>query len=237
MLSIIIPTHNEAKRIRPTLEALTRFLRAKKTVFELVVVDDGTDATSEIVREFGEENSWLKLKLMHFPKRLGKGGGVKKGLEAARGEALVVYDADAATPPSEIPKALEALKTSEVVIGSRAAQGAVVRGVAPHRSASSRVFNALVRLLFGLRFSDTQCGFKAFKKKPGKILARELTHSGFEFDVELLYRAKKHGFLIKEIPVRWKHVPGGPLEAGVFGVFKTALEMVWGLLKLRMELR
>ncbi|NYZ77794.1 glycosyltransferase [Candidatus Micrarchaeota archaeon] len=237
MLSVIIPTHNEAKRIRPTLESLTRFLRARKTAFELVIVDDGSDSTSEIVRKFGEENSWLKLNLMHFPKRLGKGGGVKKGLEAARGEALLVYDADAATPPSEISKALEALKENDVVIGSRCAPGAVVQGVSPHRGLSSRVFNLLVRLLFGLRFSDTQCGFKAFRKKAGKALAGEITHSGYEFDVELLYRAKKKGFSIKEIPIRWKHVPGGPLEAGFFGVFKTALKMVLGLLKLRFELR
>jgi len=237
LLSVIIPTHNEAKRIRPTLESLTRFLRTKKIPFELVIVDDGSDSTSEIVRKFGEENSWLRLNLMHFRKRLGKGGGVKKGLEAARGANLLVYDADAATPPSEIPKALAALKESDVVIGSRSAPGAVVQGITPHRRLSSRVFNLLVRLLFGLPFSDTQCGFKAFRKKVGKNLARELTHSGFEFDVELLYRAKKKGFSVKEIPVCWKHVPGGPLEAGFLGVFKTALKMIWELLKLRLELR
>lgn len=234
MLSIIIPTHNEEKRVEPTLRALLSFLKHAHFNYEIVVVDDGTDATSEIVRQFAEENENKRIKLMHFPKRLGKGGAVKKGFLAARGDCLL-YDADASTPPNEIPKLVEGLKTHEIVVGSRYAPGARAR-IQFHRRLAAKAFNALANALFALGVSDTQCGFKALRARAAKTLARELVHTGFEFDVELLARAKKHGFRVKEVAIEWRHVAGGPLEKSFLEVLKTAFKMLFGLVKLRFEL-
>jgi dolichyl-phosphate beta-glucosyltransferase len=232
MLSIVIPTHDEEKRILPTLGALTKFLKGRYD-YEIIVVDDGSDATADIVREFAEKNK--RVRLIHFPKRVGKGAAVKRGLLAGKGSELLIYDADAATPPDEIPRLVQALKTYDVAIGARHAHGEA--GGPFYRRVVRRGFNLLLRALFGWRFRDTQCGFKALRKKAARVLAREMRRAGYEFDVELLARARRRGFSIAEIPVEWKHVPGGPIErAGAFETLANAARILFGALEVRLEI-
>ncbi len=228
MLSIIIPTFNEEKRIRPTLEALTKFLRWRCT-FEIVVVDDGADATAEIVRGFSKKNP--KVKVIHLARSAGKGCAVRRGLLAARGNEILVYDADAAVPPSEIPKILRSLQTFDVVVGARK------KSVGPfYRRLIRSGYNLFVRVLFGWSFSDTQCGFKALRRGAARSLAREMRCDGYAFDVELIALARKHGFSIVEIPVEWKHVAGGPIErAGAPSKIANALRMLAATIKIRLE--
>jgi glycosyltransferase involved in cell wall biosynthesis len=231
MLSIVIPTHDEEKRILPTLGALTKFLKGRYD-YEIIVVDDGSDATAEIVREFAEKNK--RVRVIHFSRRIGKGAAVKRGLSAGKGSELLIYDADAATPPDEIPRLVQALKTYDVAVGARHAHDEA--GGPFYRRVVRRGFNLLLRALFGWRFRDTQCGFKALRKNAAKVLAREMRRAGYEFDVELLARARRQGFSIVEIPVSWRHVPGGPIErASAFETLAAACRMLAGTVKVRLE--
>jgi len=224
MLSIIIHTHNEEKRIEETLRLLERFLDEKRINYEIIVVDDGTDKTAEIVATQGKANE--KIRLLHFPSRLGKGGAVVEGFKAAKGDA-VIYDADASTPPSEIPKLVEGLKKADVVVGSRKLRESSVRGLPLARAVASAGFSFLANLFFNLGVKDTQCGFKAVRRTAYKKLVPEFVSKGFEWDVELLVRAKKSGMKILEIPIEWTYRGGTTLR------LKDVWKMFWGLVALK----
>ncbi|MFH0922875.1 MAG: glycosyltransferase [Candidatus Micrarchaeota archaeon] len=225
MLSVLIPTHNEEKRIGKTLEALVDFRKSSKRVFDIVLVDDGCDATARLAKR--------SAKVFQYSNRLGKGGAINVGLRLVKGDVLL-YDADAACSPKDAFALVDALKENDVAIASRYVAGAQTQGVTRGRFFASRILNLIVRVLFGLPFADTQCGFKAMRSRVAKQLAPQLFSKGFVWDVEFLYRARKNGFSIAEIPVSWKHVSSGPLEAE--SVSKIAFKMLRDLLVLRFKL-
>lgn len=230
MFSILIPTHNEEKRVRKTLNNLLAFLHGYRKPFEIVVVDDGKDATRQIVGEYARVRS-NHLRLFHFPHRMGKGGALVVAMRKARGEFLVTYDADGAVPPKEIPRMLEALKKCDVVVGSRALENAVIVGdVPPQRRFASRSFNFLVNRLFRLGIKDTQCGFKGFRHRKITPLLASFHCRGFEWDVEVLAKAKRAGLSLKEIPVEWHHKKEGKV------VVRDVARMLHGIMKLKKEL-
>ncbi len=230
MLSVIIPTHNEEKRVKATLEALLKFLLKLRKPFELIVVDDGEDRTLYTVAEFVHDKR-NHLRLLHFNERLGKGGALVKGIREAKGEDIITYDADGAVPPKEIPRMLHALEKYDVVIGSRALEKAVIVGRVPlRRRFASRSFNVLVNLLFRLGVRDTQCGFKGMKRKKVLSLLPQFKRRGFEWDVELLVKAKRAGLSIHEIPVEWRHKKEGKV------VLRDVARMLKGVLALKKEI-
>ncbi|VVB67009.1 Glycosyltransferase AglD [Candidatus Norongarragalina meridionalis] len=227
-LTILIPTHNEEGRIGVTLRKLNAFLKKSKLRASVLVVDDGNDRTAFISRSLG-------AKVIHFPKRLGKGDGVHAGLKQAKGD-VVVYDADASTPPEEIPRLVAALSNADVAIGSRYSPASNAQ-MPLSRKITGRSFNLLVRVLFGMPFSDTQCGFKAIREKANARIAPQLRETGFVWDVEFLAIAIRNGMRIEEVPIRWKHVTGGPTAAGgIIGLLKTALRMLSDVVALRLRL-
>ena len=227
-LTILIPTHNEEGRIGGTLKQLNSFLRKSKTKADVLVVDDGNDGTAKIARALG-------ARVLHFPKRLGKGGGVHAGLKHAKGD-VVIYDADASTPPEEIPRLLLALKNADIAIGSRYSPASQA-SMPAIRKFTGRSFGLLVRLLFGLPFTDTQCGFKAVREKAVKRMLPQLKENGFVWDVEFLAVALRNGLRVEEVPVRWRHVRGGPTESGgAFALLGTALRMFSDAVALRLRL-
>ena len=227
MLSIVVPTHNESARIERTLRELTRFLKKQSFRWEILVEDDGVDDTAAKARAF------KGVRATHYPKRLGKGGAVIKGIQKARGETVLLYDADAATPAKEIPKLLAALEGNEVAIGCRYCKGSKtsIRGF---RLLAGKSFNLLARLLFGLPFKDTQCGFKAAKRKAIQPFLKKFKEKHLVWDVEFLYLCKRADLRVAQVPIEWRAVDGGPLESGgVFSVVKAALGMLKALLRLR----
>jgi len=227
-LTIVIPTHNEEGRIGGTLKQLNAFLRTRKLRASILVVDDGTDATSSIAKKLG-------AKVLHFPKRLGKGGGVHTGLRHAKGD-VIIYDADASTPPEEIPRLLASLKNADVAIGSRYSRASQAK-MPVIRKITGRSFNLLARLLFGLPFTDTQCGFKGIRESAVKRIAPKLRENGFVWDVEFLAIALRLGMRVEEVPIRWRHVAGGPTAAGgIIGLLNTALRMLADVVALRLRL-
>lgn len=210
-LSIIVPAYNEERRLPLTLETISAFVRTKSFDFvEVIVVDDGSrDATARIVDEAAARDPLFRL--VKNPGNRGKGYAVRNGMTHARGEWVLFTDADLSAPIEELDKLVDAVTAANAdgAIGSRALNRALV-GV--HQSAlremSGRVFNLAMRIVTGLPYKDTQCGFKLFSAKTVRTVSPRQQIDGFGFDVELLYIAKKHGLRILEVPVRWDNVEG-----------------------------
>jgi glycosyltransferase involved in cell wall biosynthesis len=226
-LSIVIPTHNESARIQGTLRELTGYLNKQSFKWEILVEDDGKDDTVEKARKF------KGVRATHYPKRLGKGGAIIKGFQKARGEIVLLYDADAATPAKEITKLLAVLKDNEVAIGCRYCKGSQV-DIKGFRLLTGKSFNLLARLLFSLPFGDTQCGFKAARREAIQSFLGKFKEKHLVWDVEFLFLCKRAGLRVAQVPIEWRGVEGGPLESGgAFSVVKAAFNMLKALLRLR----
>jgi dolichyl-phosphate beta-glucosyltransferase len=213
-LSVVIPAHNEAERIGPTLERVLAYLRRQAYSWEVVVVDDvSTDATMEVVARFQRDED--RLRLVQRTANPGKGAAVQAGMLAVRGELVLFSDADLSTPIEELEKLLDAVERGEydIAIGSRGLPQSELRVRQPwYREAMGRGFNLMVRVVALRRFRDTQCGFKLFRGAVARDLFRRQTIMGFAFDVEILYLAVKRGLRVKEVPVTWINSPRSKVD-------------------------
>jgi len=198
--SLVIPAYNEEKRITRLFDAIPEFGG------ELIVVCDGTDRTADVVEAIAARRSDLLIRCLRFSQRLGKGGGVLAGLSAARAPRVGYFDADGSTSIGEMLRLFAMLDSSDAAIGSRWVPGSnlVVRQGLMRRL-ESRVFNLLIRILFGLSFHDTQCGAKVFRRSAIGALLPRMVSRGFEFDVELLWRLRGAGCTIAEVPIEWQN--------------------------------
>ena len=209
-LSVVLPAYNEALRLPQSLERLNRYVDEHFPDAELIVADDGSsDATAVVVSEIAR--SWPRTQFPALPHR-GKGHAVKVGMLAARGSVRLFSDVDLAVPPEFIERFVRATETAEVVIGSRDLEGSRRIGEPRRRRVMGRIFNASVRLLASLPYSDTQCGFKALRGETADRLFRDLRTEGFGFDVELLFAAKRAGVRVAELPVDWNYGPGSTVR-------------------------
>jgi dolichol-phosphate mannosyltransferase len=228
MISIIVPAYNEEKRIQGMLELYTGYFFDQYNDCEFIVVADGRDRTAAIVEEMISNNTGIRL--LEYRKRMGKGGGIMEGFRHARGDILAFVDADESVSPSDLERIIAALDTTDCAIGSRRTPGARITRHQPlKRETISRAFNLMVNLMFNLGIRDTQCGAKAFKKKSVDSVLPMIRSKGFEFDVELLWRIKKHGFSVIEVPIEWKHS-----EYSRFSL-KHAPQMFANLMRIRCE--
>jgi glycosyltransferase involved in cell wall biosynthesis len=217
-LSIVIPAYNEEKRIGPTLDEILRFLKTQTYAAEVIVVDDGSsDETakrvSEKVSQYQDTGNDLRI-LINTPNR-GKGYSVKRGVTEANGEILLFTDADLSSPITEAPKLLDPLveNLADVAFGSRALRRELIGVHQPRmRELGGTVFNFCMRTITGLKFKDTQCGFKAFRREAAVPVFALQRVERFGFDPEVLYIAKKHGNRLLEVPVVWNHCEGGELQ-------------------------
>jgi dolichyl-phosphate beta-glucosyltransferase len=227
--SIIIPAYNEGARLDDTLNKVLRYITQQKWDVEVIVVNDGSrDNTVEIVQDHMRKNSMLRL--LENPGNRGKGYSVRNGMMHASGEVLLFSDADLSSPIEEAPKLLvEIAGGADIAIGSRWMQSELQRQRQPlYRQFFGRIFNLMLRLILGLQFKDTQCGFKVFTRRAALSIFPQQKIERWGFDPELLYLAKKYGFKIAEVPVAWAHSAGtriSPLRDGT--------RMVVELLKIR----
>ncbi len=217
-LSVVIPTWNEQKRISDTLNKVTRYLGRQEYSAEVIVVDDGSaDDTVLMVKSFIDAyRGAISVRLIENDHR-GKGYAVRTGMLQGRGRYILFTDADLATPISEVGKVIGALESgADVAMGTRQGIGAQRLDEPFYRHLMGRVFNLLVRLLSGLDFQDTQCGFKGFRRQVADDLFRRVQLYGHDarplkggavtgFDVEVLYLALRRGYRIEEIPVKWQY--------------------------------
>jgi glycosyltransferase involved in cell wall biosynthesis len=205
LLSVVVPAFNEEKRLAGTLSGVKNYLAGRDC--EVIVVDDGSsDHTAEVAERFG-------CRVVKHPRNLGKGAAVKTGVLASKGDLVLVTDADLAAPIAELPKLEAALeKGADIAVGSREAPGAKVVRISFKRKLAGKVFNLLVRVLTGLPYRDTQCGFKLFRKGAAEVLFSLSECKGYCFDVEILFFARELGLKVEEVGVSWADVPGSKVR-------------------------
>ena len=201
-LSIVVPAYNEEAVIGSLLASVRSDVERMGLTWESIIVDDGSgDRTRAIVRQAAQTDR--RIRLVEAGHR-GKGAAVRQGLVAARGEWVLMADADLSMPWDNLARFLDAAAQPDrpqVIIGSREAPGAKRIGESRGRRVSGRIFNALVRLFAVPGIRDSQCGYKMLSAQAVATLAPHLTIDGFAFDVELLYLARLAGFRIREVGI------------------------------------
>jgi len=220
--TLVIPAYNEEKRIQSLLKDLSDFRG------EIIFVCDGTDATPAIIAAFAADHPSLSIRCLTFSARLGKGGGVVAGLEETSTRYVGYMDADGSTSLSEMERLFDRLADVDGAIGSRWLPGSVMtvrQGL--RRRAESRLFNLAVRLLFGLDYRDTQCGAKVFRREALEAVLPSIRSTGFEFDVELLWRLAQSGCRVEEVPITWENRDESKVGTA------DAKEMLSGMIRLR----
>ena len=221
-LSVVIPCFNEARKIETDIQAALNYFSARPYSFELILVDDGSaDATGAILK------SSPGVRAICYQPNRGKGCAVRTGMLQASGRYRLFADAGLCVPFSEIEKGLALLEAgADVAIGSRKmAESQVVEQQTGYRRIGSSVFGLLVRNWMGLRYSDTQCGFKLFTAKAAEQLFAAARIDGFMFDAETLINARKFGLTVKEFPVEWRADPDSRYKP-FSGSLRNLIELV-----------
>jgi glycosyltransferase involved in cell wall biosynthesis len=233
-LSIVIPCYNEEQRLGASLGRIREYLAPKSYEREVLVVNDGSkDRTSEVARAQQElfSAAGVELRLLENPGNRGKGFSVKNGILSARGDIALFTDADLSAPITEADKLLGPIESGQydVVFASRALHDSVIPvHQSVIRETAGRTFNVLMRSIVGLRYKDTQCGFKAFRTEKARAVFDRQIIEGFGFDAEVLFIAQKLGLRMLELPVIWSHVEGSKV-----GLFSDSRRMFTDLVKIR----
>jgi dolichyl-phosphate beta-glucosyltransferase len=230
-LSVVVPSFNEEQRLPRTIEAIERYLEARRIPYELILVDDGSaDGTRMIMDRAAERNRSVRVEAN--PHNRGKGRAIATGIAAAKGSEILVTDADLSTPIEEIEKLQAALDNGAgVAIGSRSVKGSRVEVAQPiYRQLMGKMFNLVVQALLLPGIWDTQCGFKLFRADVAHAAFAGLTSERFGYDPEVLYRAKKQGVKIAEVPVVWRN--SAPTKVSPIG---SSLDMLKDVLKVRLK--
>ena len=204
--SFIVPAYNESERLSESIPKLLEYVRERGFGAEIIVVNDGsTDATADVVRRFAAANPMIVL--LENPSNRGKGYSVRNGMLHARGEIALFTDADLSSPITEADKLFGALSAgADVAIGSRWLQRELQTERQPlMRQLYGRLFNLGLRVVLGLRYKDTQCGFKAFNRRAIDIVFTRQRIERWGFDPELLFLADKFKLKTLEVAVEWAH--------------------------------
>jgi glycosyltransferase involved in cell wall biosynthesis len=239
-LSIIIPAYNEEGRLGRALSRIREYFAERRVPpgvapeiglnqLEILIVDDGSkDGTARIAEEWAREMPCVRL--VWNRENRGKGYSERHGMLESRGRLALFTDADLSSPIEEIEKLLAALSAgNDIAIGSRALDRSLISiHQSRHRELAGIIFNGLVRVITGLPFHDTQCGFKIFRREPSRIIFEQQHIERFGFDPEILFLAKRHGLRIAEVPVRWAHDPATKVQ-----VLRDSVMMFCDLLVIR----
>jgi glycosyltransferase involved in cell wall biosynthesis len=227
--SIVIPAYNESTRIGGTIEKILAFSARSGWEAEILIVNDGSrDDTAHIVRQYAAGNPALRL--LENPGNHGKGYSVRNGVLHAQGQMILFSDADLSSPIEESAALFAALaEGADVAVGSRWLRSELQTRRQPwHRQLYGRIFNLLLRVILGLQYKDTQCGFKAFTRRAALTIFPLQKIERWGFDPEILYLARRFGFRVKEVPVRWAHREGTRLNP-----LRDGMRMFWEVLKIR----
>jgi len=216
-IAIVVPAFNEAARLGGSLTAILSYLNGRREVTELIVVDDGsTDGTAKVAEQALADAGRVQARLIRYEENRGKGYAVRLGLLESSANIALFSDADLSSPITEAPKLIEPIQRGEydLIFGSRALDRKLIGIHQPwRREQGGRVFNLIVRLAMALPFWDTQCGFKAFRMSVCRPLIEAAQIDRFAFDVELIYLGYLAQLRLCEIPVRWNHAAGRPLDS------------------------
>jgi dolichyl-phosphate beta-glucosyltransferase len=246
-LTLVLPAYNEAERIGPALDELFGYLRrrdaegrdgapgaaALPAEIEVLVVDDGsTDDTVSVVEARPEAAGAIEGVGLHVRRvpHGGKGAAVRAGMLAATGDFVVFTDADMATPPDQIPLMLQALVDHDVALGSRIQpDGSDMRATQPgYRRLLGKLFHVLASVWVVGPVQDTQCGFKGFRREAAQDLFARQGVTSIVFDVELIYLARRRGYRMAIVPIRWFDKRGSRMRARP----SLAIRVAWDLFRI-----
>jgi dolichyl-phosphate beta-glucosyltransferase len=239
-LTVVLPAYNEAKRLGPALDELFGYLDGPTPEgvhprIDVLVVDDGsTDGTADLVLARPEAGRSIDGDEAHLGllrvRHAGKGSAVRSGMLAATGELVVFADADMATPPAELPKLVAGLESNDVALGSRIQpDGSDMRATQPrYRRLLGAVFHTLASIWVVGNVKDTQCGFKGFTREAARDLFSHQKITSIVFDVEVIHLARRRGYRIAIVPIRWEDVRGSRMRPGA----ALALRVAWDLFRI-----
>lgn len=232
-LTVIVPVYNEARILTANLATIYEYLSGEGFDFEMLLVDDGsTDRSAALIEAFAARDR-QRVVVESLDKNQGKGAAVRRGLARARGSAIVFCDADLSVAIINVAAARAKLAQGfDIVIASRRKSGGgITRYQQPHRVILGLFFLWFSRALLQLQVSDVTCGFKALTAEARQRLLPEMTVDGWAFDAELLFRARRQGLRIGEIPVFWRDEPGTKVRVG-----HAILASLRDLLRIRLSL-
>lgn len=200
---MVVPAYNEQGRIETSLKNIVDYMQGAGFGFEVIVVDDGSrDRTAEVVARIAREDP--RVRLVQNRRNAGKGSAVRNGVRSSSGDVVLFSDADLSTPIEEFEKLLPWVASSDLVIASRSLPDSNVLVHQPfYRELMGRIYNLLVRTLVIRGLIDTQCGFKLMSRRAADAIFRRQRINSFSFDVEMILIARKLGYAVKEVPVRW----------------------------------
>jgi len=233
-VTLIIPVFNEQERIANTLYTVKDYLSQQPYSSDVMIIDDGSsDLTSEVVRvvdiyseEVKEQSSGV---LIENVKNVGKGYSIAKGLLMAKGDIIAFTDADSSTPIHEIEKLICKINDGyDVVIGSRNLAASEVENRPAIRGVLSKCFNMIASALGLMSVTDSQCGFKAYRRNAARDVAARQKINGYCFDVEHIHMASKLGYKVCEVPVSWRHDDNSTMS-----LINDSVMMLIDLLKIR----
>jgi glycosyltransferase AglD len=226
-VSVVLPAYNEVDYLQPAVEKTIAALKQFTESFEVIIAEDGsTDGTAQKAEALAQTTPGVRH--IHREQRLGRGTALNNAFKQSHGEALVYMDLDLATDLRYLKPLVEALTLEgyDFATGSRMMKESKAERTLS-RSISSKTYNFLVRHVLGSKLRDHQCGFKAFKREPLMQLLGEVKATHWFWDTEVMVRAHRHGYRIKEIPVEWHSGRGTKVN-----VAKDSWNMFWQIMGL-----
>lgn len=233
LVNIVIPVYNEELRLVTSMPLLLAYLKTDSFPYRhvITIVDNGsTDTTREVVRKYMKENADIRLLSLS---EKGKGRAVYAAWNEGIGDVQMFMDVDLATDLSHMEPLIDAIAKDgyEMAVGNRLGPASRIEGRNATRGIFSKIFNAIVRVFFGSRLVDHQCGFKAIRTESFKVISPYLKENGFFFDTELIVFAYRAGYRVRAIDVMWKDSRESKVSVVI-----TSLEMLFALLALKKRL-
>ena len=229
-IAVILPVYNEANCIEQTCDKILEFSQTNYAYKFIIVNDGSTDNTQEIIENKLKNLLTNHIQLISYSHRQGKGYAVKKGSEYADADCICFMDGDLAYSLEHLEPLVKKLEKFDVVIGCRNLDRANFRNLTLLRKVAGKIFNWISRSTLNLKYKDMQAGIKGFKKNAAQEIFKRQTLTGFCFDAELLFLAKKQGYTIGEIPARvsQQHL----YKSSRVKIWKDSLKMLGSLLKI-----
>jgi glycosyltransferase AglD len=225
--SIVLPAHNEASHMENAVSQITAALQSYGCTYEIIIAEDGsTDGSDKMADKLSETVPYVRV--IHGQKRLGRGRALNATFKKSNGNILVYMDVDLATDIRHLSQLIASIKTEgfDLATGSRLMPQSKVQRSGT-RQTTSEAYNFLVRLVLHSKIRDHQCGFKAFRREPLFHLLDEVQAKHWFWDTEILVRAQREGYRVKEIPVEWKS--GSDTRVNVL---KDSWNMFWQVIHL-----
>ena len=230
-ISLVIPCFNEAERLAGMVQALVEFTQKWPAETEIIIVDDGSTDDWEVKLQAFPAMATIREHVQILRQaNTGKGGALKYGVSVAKHPFILTLDADMAASPLDLFRWIDlrhGFSTKEILIGSRELPGSKVID-SPKRRFVGRVFNRIIRIITGLPYRDTQCGFKLYPASAAKSIFAALQTPGWAHDVEILLRANRAGYAVVQMPLTWKAVDGSKID-----VQRDSLRMLKELIRIK----